>query len=97
MPKDSVFAAIIAAAAAAYCWQREPPPPDMEERLIAIGVAWLLVAGWRLIAKMPSYGGIGRFATQSSAAGTRAALAIICWVVFLIFVGALALGDAKLN
>lgn len=86
MPKDLIVATILAVVAATVVWQREPRPEDWENRLAGLVFAYVLVLGWRLIAAMPTYGIIERFASDYRTANLRVPVAICIWLLFLLCV-----------
>lgn len=88
MARDQLVATVIALVAAMAVWLHDPPHDDLEDRLAAIGFAWLMVMGWRLLAKWPSFSFIHRFATDYRTFRPGPVFAVITWLLFALVLGA---------
>ena len=85
MPADALVATAVALVFAAIALLRAPRSEDWSGRLLALGLAYALVLGWRLVARMPVFGIVELRALDYKTADQRIPTAVIVRVVFLLF------------
>lgn len=90
--RDQIVATVLFGATVAVMLNREPAPEKLDDRLVALAIVYVAVLLWRLIAKIPVFGLIERFASDYRTANMNVLTAIICWLLFLFFCAAAAFG-----